>query len=705
MHSRSSDTSGASGASGAGGGRGPTGARGATGPAGQGPDKSQNPDFDWDIPGGGSPSGGTYEGTREDDLVDEKIDERILRIIGLDDTVGIDYATYRTLLREKMAEGRMGTTTMSNEEVEIITEEWKRVKGKVGRFRVRKGGDGEEGAPGATGGINSDSFFNKKPPGDAAGVTPDGEDGGGDDKSKWGIAGLVDSIRENVESIAEIVQMQSRLIINDIKRRSRNKEKDQRSKAEGKMEGGGKAIMGMAKKALAPVQSVLDMIVNFFTSILTGKLLIGLIDWFANPDNKGKIESLGRFIGDWWPTLLGAFVLFATPLGGVIKFVVGSLIKLTAFMLKKGIPAAMRAIAKNPWAAGALAVGGLAAFGISKMMGGDKEEGGETQSMSGGGMVEDITIAGRDALDGKDGADGAPGKVQKLEGGGEVIPMTPGVPLYNEGGEITPQTGERVTGAEPDTQLIAAQPGEVMMSKDAVSQYGADTLLGMNAAAGGSNVPEMAENVQKMSGGGLVAGATPEQSDEPISVDLGEKNSETVDLTGGKDGASGADGLTPPPAVAAEAKEEKKGFWGSLGDGLKTAGNIAMNVADPFGIGRGLAKGAANLIGGAVSGAKDALLGDDDGPTVNVSANLVPSTLPILEERVAKLEFTSKPPEDVPEPPGTETDVEVLPPSMETTTGGGGSTQPDRGLPDFPVVYDSPQRKNNIELYGIVGVK
>ena len=612
-----------------------------------------------------------------------------------------------------MAEGRMGTTTMSNEEVELITEEWKRVKGKVGRFKVRKGNaEGDDGAPAGGGGQDfSDSFFNKKPPGDASGVTPDGEDGGGGDNlGKGGIAGLIDSIRETVESIAEIVQMQSRLIINDIKRRSRNKEKEQRSKAEGKMEGGGKAIMGMAKKALAPVQSVLDMIVNFFTSILVGKLLIGLIDWFANPQNKGKIESLGRFIGDWWPSLLGAFVLFATPVGGVIKFVVGSLVKLTAFMLKKGIPAAMRAIAKNPWAAGALAVGGLAAYGISQM-GGDKE--GEDSGMSE--KDKDRLIEIEEIKQSLENEDIWPGDAEwdhydaeenailgKYSGGGEIVPLTQGVPLFNEGGEITSQTGDKIKGAEPDTQLIAAQPGEVMMSRDAVQKYGADTLLGMNAAAGGSNVPEMAEGIQKMSGGGLVAGATPEQSDAPISVDLREKDSETVDLTGGADGA---DGLTPPPAVAAEAEEEKKGFWGSLGDGLKTAGNIAMNVADPFGIGRGLVGGAANLLGGAVEGAKDALLGDDGGPTVNVSANLVPSQLPVLEERVAKLEFTSKPPEDVPEPPGTETEVEVLPPSMETTTGGGGSTQPDRGLPDFPVVYDSPQRKNNIELYGIVGVK
>ena len=55
-------------------------------------------------------------------------------------------------------------------------------------------------------------------------------------------------------------------------------------------------------------------------------------------------------------------------------------------------------------------------------------------------------------------------------GGGLVEPLTQGIQLFNDGGEITPQTGQRITGAEPDTQLIAAQPGEVMMSKGAVQK-------------------------------------------------------------------------------------------------------------------------------------------------------------------------------------------------------------------------------------------
>lgn len=43
-----------------------------------------------------------YEGDADDKMVDEEIDERILNLLGLDDAIGIDYATYKTLLREKM---------------------------------------------------------------------------------------------------------------------------------------------------------------------------------------------------------------------------------------------------------------------------------------------------------------------------------------------------------------------------------------------------------------------------------------------------------------------------------------------------------------------------------------------------------------------------------------------------------------------------
>ena len=42
-----------------------------------------------------------YEGTRETDLVSESIDERILRLLGLEEVFDMDYATYLSLLKEK----------------------------------------------------------------------------------------------------------------------------------------------------------------------------------------------------------------------------------------------------------------------------------------------------------------------------------------------------------------------------------------------------------------------------------------------------------------------------------------------------------------------------------------------------------------------------------------------------------------------------
>ena len=76
-----------------------------------------------------------YEGTRKDDIVGDDVDERILRILGLEDVVDIDYDTYRILLRERMVADRMGGNLVT-EEAELLSEEWKRVKSKVGRFKI-----------------------------------------------------------------------------------------------------------------------------------------------------------------------------------------------------------------------------------------------------------------------------------------------------------------------------------------------------------------------------------------------------------------------------------------------------------------------------------------------------------------------------------------------------------------------------------------
>ena len=84
------------------------------------------------------------------------------------------------------------------------------------------------------------------------------------------------------------------------------------------------------------------------------------------------------------------------------------------------------------------------------------------------------------------------------------------IPYYNEGGgvssgKITTNSGDDITGAGPDTQLIAAQPGEIVINKKTVDAVGSEHFLGLNLQYGGpgANKPKTAE-VQTASGGGFV---------------------------------------------------------------------------------------------------------------------------------------------------------------------------------------------------------
>ena len=76
-------------------------------------------------------------GTKGTDLVEEQIDERILDILGLQDTFDFTYEEYLTLLKEKAVAARMAQQEMPTESIELITNELKRVRGKTGKFKVK----------------------------------------------------------------------------------------------------------------------------------------------------------------------------------------------------------------------------------------------------------------------------------------------------------------------------------------------------------------------------------------------------------------------------------------------------------------------------------------------------------------------------------------------------------------------------------------
>ena len=84
-----------------------------------------------------------------------------------------------------------------------------------------------------------------------------------------------------------------------------------------------------------------------------------------------------------------------------------------------------------------------------------------------------------------------------------VNPQTVNDFSFASGGSITSNSGQKVSGMGADTQLIAAQPGEIVMSKSAVNYWGAGNLLAMNKEGGGTNKPKMGK-VRGFSGGGMI---------------------------------------------------------------------------------------------------------------------------------------------------------------------------------------------------------
>jgi len=111
--------------------------------------------------------------------------------------------------------------------------------------------------------------------------------------------------------------------------------------------------------------------------------------------------------------------------------------------------------------------------------------------------------------------------------GDNILGLSPsfsGLTGYNKGGKV-PGSG---TG---DTVPAMLTPGEFVMSKGAVDQIGADKLMAMNAAGGGTNQPKL----MKFAGGGMVPGIdAPSGRGRNVVVigGGGKKSSSSVSSTG-----------------------------------------------------------------------------------------------------------------------------------------------------------------------------
>ena len=267
-------------------------------------------------------------------------------------------------------------------------------------------------------------------------------------------------IKEKVVAIEALLGEQYKLQEENAKDAKQEAEKKRRSLKERLLEGSGKVFDGVKKATntvLKPFKSVWENIIGFIKKIILGRILFKILEWTSDPKNEGKIESIFKFLGDWWPALLAAYLVFGNGLSKFVIGLTGKLVVLGAKLVAKVIPALIKAAAAmGPWGAAALGVGAVVTGAVL------------------GAKALDGDFSNKERTDEEKEAD--------KEKADSVMDM--GTLSMNKGGPV-PGTGNT------DTVPAMLTPGEFVMSKGAVQRYGVSALEGMNAAAGGTNKPTL----------------------------------------------------------------------------------------------------------------------------------------------------------------------------------------------------------------------
>lgn len=431
--------------------------------------------------------------------LEKEINEGILRTyLGVEDASDIDFETYRTLLKEKIAAVRMGGSDMDSGDISYLTNEFVRIK----KFKVPEGQKKkkidvkkfvqktEETRK------KSESLKNKllepteiksKP---SQSVKPQmlmlppaqEPQGDGEDDQEFkeqvskGLENIIpnlDNLQSTMESILGTLKQQTLLGKKEEREEDAAEAKERRVSREKVLESKGKKSgvddKNLGKKAVKPVKGIFDMLMDFFKNILLGGALLFLMNVLKDPK-----KMLQPFV-DALNNVLGFF-------NGIIRGINGFIDGFNTFVF-----------------------GPINNFILSPIH----------ASLN---FIED-RINDVLGLFGADPLENIPDESPALE-----IPKIPEIPMYDPfkirpenqkqappvqtfsgGGQVT-NNSINITGAGADTQLIAAQPGEFVMSRGAVNKYGADTLSDMNAAGGGTNKPRDNRGIQGFSGGGLVGG-------------------------------------------------------------------------------------------------------------------------------------------------------------------------------------------------------
>ncbi len=224
----------------------------------------------------------------------------------------------------------------------------------------------------------------------------------------------------------------------------------------------------------SPFKDIVSKIANFLKFTVIGVLFNKALNWFGEEKNREKIENLGRFFKDWWPTLLGGYLLFFTPLGGLVGMVTG--------IVTTALPTIVAAL-KSPAFLAALAAGTIVAGSIDAELRKKKirQDFNETND-------ESITTVKEFQEQNKNIKE--PGEKKSgmsFTQGILELGSTPGMQPFNQGGVVNnyfDKDGIIPGSGNEDTVPAVLTPGEFVMNKKAVKHYGTNIFERMNAVGG-----------------------------------------------------------------------------------------------------------------------------------------------------------------------------------------------------------------------------
>ena len=576
---------------------------------------------------------------------------------------------------------------------------------------------------------------------------------------------ILTDISESVKSILYSLKASNNISKNLAEDERKRQESKKRSGAESKLEK--KRFEGLKKlggKLIQPIKGPLDALFNFLKNVILGRIVIGIIDWLGDPENQKKLESLGRFFMDWWPTIVTAVLLFGTGLGGLLKSIVGITFNFIPKLL--GLLPGLLKFLKSPMGRIAgLAVGAAGLAG--RMMDGGEDDVDLTkgdapaqttpaapapsapEAKSSPASREDI-VPNRGAFDEltkrqQAGRQAAPAQTEtpasepqtggetpyeRLTGAGyKVLSARDGLVAYEkEDGSsyqehalsavkvgpgkteeerinyffTTPNVfgniptlklkgGGQVPGSGPNKDTVPAMlaPGEFVMSRGAVQKYGSSTLASMNAAGGGTNLPERVNGITYAAGGGMVSGYEKEKSSSRHKQLMNERT-----IPGMSGGGGGTNALTN--------QAKSKTFGGIIRDVFNT---FRKKQIDPQTVLGEVKESSGIDVPGATADRQriDAQPGEYIFPVDSVNYLGGPAKLDQLVAQTdsnstpAKLGMRSKEMPQVGPPMPMQPQINLIP----TPTGGnkGYSDSSGSDLPNFDAGFGDP---NKSKILGVV---